>query len=158
MSKFFSKPEPFRLIVNVELDLPNCEIKTDLKNARAVSNFAEKTNLSNSKSDVDKLVIDKLKNVPSNLSNLKCKVYKLDIGELQINSNDLGKLSNVVKTDVVKKTEYNELVKEVNNVNTTDTSILVKKLTLTQILMELERGLLIMIIAISMLLHKKSII
>ena len=34
---------------------------------------------------------------------------------------DLSKLSDVVK-DNVKKTEYNELVKNVNNISTTDTS------------------------------------
>ena len=34
------------------------------------------TDLANSKSNVDKLNIDKLKNVPSNLSNLKSKVDK----------------------------------------------------------------------------------
>ena len=34
------------------------------------------TDLANSKSNVDKLNIDKLKNVPSNLSNLKSKADK----------------------------------------------------------------------------------
>ena len=38
---------------------------------------------------------------------------------------DLSKLSDVVKNDVVKKTKYDELVKKVNNINTTDTSNLV---------------------------------
>ena len=33
--------------------------------------------------------------------------------------NDLAKLSNVVKNDVVKKTEYNKLVKKVDNIDTT---------------------------------------
>ena len=39
---------------------------------------------------------------------------------------DLSKLTDVVKNDVVKKTEYNELVKQVNDIKTTDTSDLVK--------------------------------
>ena len=34
------------------------------------------------KSDVDKLDIDKWKNVPSNLSNLKSKVDELHVGKL----------------------------------------------------------------------------
>ena len=68
-----------------------------------------------------------MKNVPSNLSNLKSKVDKLDIGKLETAPVDLCKLSNLVKNDVVKKTEHNELVKKVNNVSTTDTSNLVKK-------------------------------
>ena len=90
------------------------------------SDFAKKTDLVNLKSDVDKLDIDKVKNVPTDLSNLKSKVDKLEIGKLETTPVDLSKLSNVVKNDVVRKTEYNELVKKVNNINTTDTSDLVK--------------------------------
>ena len=33
---------------------------------------------------------------------------------------DLAKLSNVVKNDVVKKTEYNKLVTKVDNIDTTN--------------------------------------
>ena len=33
-----------------------------------------------------------------------------------------------MKTDVAKKTKYDELVRKVNNINTTDTSDLVKEL------------------------------
>ena len=44
--------------------------------------FANKTDLVTLKSDVDKLDIDKLKNVPFNLSNLKNKVDKLDFDKL----------------------------------------------------------------------------
>ena len=43
-----------------------------------------------------------------------------------------------MKQDVVKKTEYNELVKKVNNVSITDTSDFVKKLILTKKLLKLE--------------------
>ena len=42
----------------------------------------KKTDLANLKSDVDKLDIDKLKNVPTNLNNLKSKVDKLDVEKL----------------------------------------------------------------------------
>ena len=52
---------------------------------------------------------------------------KLDIGKLETTSVDLNKLSNAVNNDVIKKTENDELVKKVNNINTTDTSNLVKK-------------------------------
>ena len=38
------------------------------------SSFAKKTDLANSKSDVDMLDIDKLKNLPTNLNNFKSKV------------------------------------------------------------------------------------
>ena len=40
------------------------------------------TNLATLKSDVDKLAIDKLKNLPFNMSNFKSKVDKLDVDEL----------------------------------------------------------------------------
>ena len=53
---------------------------------------------------------------------------------------DLSKLSDVVKNEVVEKTVYNELVKKVNAIQTTDTSNLVKKLTITQELMEFEKN------------------
>ena len=129
MSEYFSKLNSLGTNVKFELDLSSYATKTDLENATGAdtSHFAKKTDLDNLKSDVDKLDIDKLKNVPSNLSSLKSKVGKLDIGKLETTPVDLSKLSDVVKNDVVKKTEYSELVKKFNNISTTDTSNLVKK-------------------------------
>ena len=66
---------------------------------------------------------DKLKTVPDNLS----------------------KLSNAVKNDVVKKTLYDELIKNVNAIQSNDTSDLVKMPTKTQKLKILKRKFLIMI-------------
>ena len=54
----------------------------------------KKTDLANWKSDVDKLDIDKLKNVPSNLSNLKSIVDKLDADKLVPVPVDLSELSD----------------------------------------------------------------
>ena len=62
------------------------------------SSFALKTNLSNLKTEADKLDIDKLVPLPT----------------------DLNKLSNVVKNDVVKRTAYNKLVAKVDNIDTSD--------------------------------------
>ena len=62
----------------------------------------KKTDLTNLKSDVDKLDIDKLKNVPGNWSNLKSKVDKLDVDKLVPVLIDLGKISHIVK-NVAKK-------------------------------------------------------
>ena len=45
----------------------------------------------------------------SNLANLKTEVDKLDIDKLTPVPNILAKLSNVVKNDVVKKTENDKL-------------------------------------------------
>ena len=99
MSKFFPKPyKPFGRNINVKVDLSNYATKTDIKNISHVdtSSFALKTNLANFKTEVDKLDIDKLVPVPV----------------------DLSKLTDVVKNDVVKKTAYNKLVANVNNIDT----------------------------------------
>ena len=63
---------------------------------------------------------------------MKSKVDKLDTGKLETTPVDLSKLSNVVKNDVVKKTEYDELVKKVDNIDTTNTFLVKKKLIITQ--------------------------
>ena len=55
----------------------------------------------------------------SNLANLKTEVGKLDIDKLTPVPNDLAKLSNVVKNDVVKKSVYDKLVAKVSNIDTT---------------------------------------
>ena len=99
MSQYFPKPcEPFGGDLNVKVDLSNYATKTDIKNISHVdtSSFALKTNLADLKTEVDKLDIDKLHPLP----------------------NDLSKLSNVVKNDVVKKDVYDKLVTKVNNINT----------------------------------------
>ena len=79
----------------------NSEVKT----AAGVdtSKFAEKVDLANLKSNVDKLDIDKLKNVTNNLTNLKSKVDNLDADKLVFALCHLSKLSDIVKNDVVKK-------------------------------------------------------
>ena len=80
MSQYFPKPyEPFGGDNNVKVDLSNYATKTDIENISHVdtSSFPLKTNLANLKTDVDKLDIDKLKPVPT----------------------DVNKLSNVVKNN-----------------------------------------------------------
>ena len=101
MSKYF--PKPFRSFgrnINVKVDLSNYATKADIKNISHVdtSSFALKTNLANLKTEVDKLDINKLVPVPT----------------------DLSKLSNVVKNDIVKNTVYDKLVAEVNTIDTSD--------------------------------------
>ena len=53
----------------------------------------------------------------SKLASLKTEVDKLDIDKLTPVPNDLAKLSNVVKNDVIKKTEYKKLVAKVDNID-----------------------------------------
>ena len=59
------------------------------------------------------------------MANLKNEVDQLDVDELKPVPTDLSKLSDVVKNDVVKKSDYNKLVIKVDDI---DTSGLVKKL------------------------------
>ena len=63
MSEYFPEPKSSGGKVKVELDLSNYATKADLKNATGVdtSKFAEKVNLANLKSNVDKLDTDKIK-------------------------------------------------------------------------------------------------
>ena len=93
MSQYF--PKPFGGDINVKVDLSNYAAKADIKNISHVdtSSFALKTNLANLKTEVDKLDIDKLVPVPT----------------------DLSKLSNVVKNNVIKKTDYNSKITEIEN-------------------------------------------
>ena len=85
--------------ISVKVDLSNYATKTDLKNVSHVdvSSFALKSNLTSLKTEVDKIDADKLKTVPV----------------------DLAKFSNVVKNDVIKKTEYDKLVAKVNGIDNT---------------------------------------
>ena len=86
--------------ISVKVDLSNYVIKTDLKNVSHVdvSSFALKSNLASLKTEVDKIDADKLKTVPV----------------------DVAKLSNVVKNDVIKKTECSKLVTKVDNIDNTN--------------------------------------
>ena len=55
-----------------------------------------------------------MKNVPTNLSNLKSKVDKLDVDKLVSVPVDLSKLSNVVKMMLLKKV-YNAKIKNIED-------------------------------------------
>ena len=72
--------------IKVELDLSSYATKDDVKNITHVdvTSYATKTNLSALKTEVDKIDVDKLKSVADNLAIL----------------------SNVVKNEVVKKTDF----------------------------------------------------
>ena len=82
MSQYFPTPLSDYKNIKIKIDLTNYATKKDIIDITHVdtSNFALKTNLANLKTEVDKLDIDKLVPIP----------------------NDLSKLSNVVKNDVIK--------------------------------------------------------
>ena len=113
MREYFPKSNFLGAYVKAKLDLSNYAIKAGLKNATGVYtwDFAKKTDLANSKSNIDKLDIDKLKNVPTNLGNLKSNVDKLDVDKSKPVPVDLSKLSEVVKNFVVKEDVYNATIK-----------------------------------------------
>ena len=85
--------------------MANYATKDDVKNITHadVSSYATKTNLAALKSEVDKIDVDKLKTTVI----------------------DLAKLSNVVKNNVVKKTDYNSKVTSIESqiVGVTETTL-----------------------------------
>ena len=95
MSQYFPPYNNSSENIKVELDLSNYAMKKDINDITHVdvSGFASKTNLAALKTDVDKTDADKLKTVPA----------------------DLAKLSNVVKNEVVKKTDYNTKVTNIES-------------------------------------------
>ena len=113
MSQYFPKPyEVFSRDINVKVDLSNYATKANVKNISHVdtSSFALKTNLANIKTEVDKLDIEKLVAVPV----------------------DLGKLIDVVKNDVIKKTDDNAKITEREN-KIPDTTNLATQTALTTV-------------------------
>ena len=99
MSEYFRKLKSLGGRLKVELDFSSYATKVDIKNATAddTSKFADKDDLANLKSNVDKLDTDKLKNVSTNLNNLKSKVDKQLVDKLVPVPVDLVKLSHSVK-------------------------------------------------------------
>ena len=78
-------------------------------------NLLKKVDLANLKSNVDKLDIDKLKNVLTNSNNLKSKVDKLDVDKLVYVLVDLSKLTDELKKDVVKEHVYNAKIRNIED-------------------------------------------
>ena len=94
MSNQYSPPYGSTNNIKIELYLANYATKDDVKNITRedVSSYTTKTNLAAAlKSEVDKIDVDKLKTAPA----------------------DLAKLSNVVKNEVVKNTDYNAKVSDI---------------------------------------------
>ena len=94
--------------IKVELDLSNYATKDDVKNITHVdvSSYATKTNLAALKTEVDKIDVHKLKTVPD----------------------DLAKLSNVVKNEVVKKIDFSAAAYVTRTKFSTDTNALDDKI------------------------------
>ena len=91
----YPEPSYSKNKIKVELDLSNYGSKYDAKEATCIdkSGFAKK----------------------SDVASLKSEVNKLDIDELEIVPTDLSKLSNL-NIDVLKKTVYDEVVNKSNTI------------------------------------------
>ena len=121
MSQYFPKSyEAFSRDINAKVDLLNYATKVDIENIPHVdaSSLALKTNLANLKTEVDKLDIDKLVPVPV----------------------DLSKLSDVVKNDVIKKTDYNAKITKIEG-KIPDVTNLATKAALSTVLLILVDSL-----------------
>ena len=79
-----------------------------------IHQILQKTDLANSKFDVDKLDIEKLNSVPSDLRKFKSKIYELDVDKLAPVTVHLSKLSDLVK-NVVKNNVYNAKIKNIED-------------------------------------------
>ena len=95
MSKYFPPYNNSCENIKVELDLSNSATKKDIKDITHIdaSSFVSKTNLAALKTEIGKIDTDKLKTMPG----------------------DLAKLSNVVKNDVVKKTDYSTKISNIES-------------------------------------------
>ena len=154
MSQYFPKPyEPFGEDINVKVDLSNYATKADTKNISHVctSSFALKTNLADLKTEVEKLDIDKLVPIPTDLSKLS-NVVKNDVKKADQNTKitetenkipDISSLAtkislNTVENKIpdtsclVKKTDYNTKITEIEN-KISDISNLATKTSLTYV-------------------------
>ena len=102
----------WQLFQNVKVGLSNYATKRDIENISHIdtSSFALKTNLANLKTEVDKLDVDKLKPLPD----------------------DVSKLSTVVTNEVVKKTDYNSKISDIEG-KIPDISNLATKTALTAV-------------------------
>ena len=120
MSQYFPPYRIHRGDIKVELDLRKFATKTVTH--VDVSSSVSKTSLASLKTEIDKIDADKLKTVPV----------------------DLAKLSDVVKSDVVKKTECNTLKTKVDSARIAvknkipDVSSLVKKTDYNTKISEIE--------------------
>ena len=95
MSQYFPPYNNPSENIKLELDLSNYATKNDINDITHVdvSVFASKTNLAALQTEVDKIDADKLKTVPV----------------------DLAKLTNAVENDLLKKTDYNAKVTNIES-------------------------------------------
>ena len=97
--------------VKVVLDFSNYATRKEFKHPTGIdrSDLAAKKDFIALKTDVGKININKLTNVPTSLNNFKTKVDNLDVGKLKTVPVDIKKLSDEVDNEVVKHKKFNTL-------------------------------------------------
>ena len=116
MREYFPEPKSTGRIKQVELVFLILQQEQIYKMQQVlIHQISLNNDLANLKCNVDKLDIDKLKNVPTILDNLKSKVDKLDVDNLVPVPVDLNKLSDAVKNDDFKKDVYNAQIKHIED-------------------------------------------
>ena len=83
-------------------------LKKELNDVTGIgaSNLAAKRDFINLKADIDKININELADVSTDLNNLETKVEDLDISKFKTVPIDLKKLSDVLRKEVVKKQNW----------------------------------------------------
>ena len=99
------------------LELLNYATKKELNNPTSIdtANLSAKSDFIALKAEIDKLEINKLVNVPTNLNNLKAKVDDLDVSKLNAVPIKLKTLSDAVSKEVVKNTKFSKLYTKINS-------------------------------------------
>ena len=110
MSHFLQPHTCSKSKMKIKLDLSNYGTKSDLKTQQALIHqiLLKKSDLASLKSDYDELNIDKLKNQQSGLDSFKSKADKIETDTFKPVPNDLSKLIDSVKNEVVEKRMYGE--------------------------------------------------
>ena len=117
MSYYPVKDSRIRDKIKVVLDLSNYATKKELDQATSVdaSVLAAKKDIFVLKDEVEKLGIRKLVNLSRSLSNLKTKVDDLDVDKLKAVPSNLKKISDVVDKDVFNSTKSKTLKTKAKN-------------------------------------------
>ena len=109
MSYYLERDNHIRDKVKVVLGLPDYATKKELDHATGIDtpDLASKKDFISLKAEVEKLDINNLVNVLTNLNNLKTKVDGFDVCKFKTVPVDLKKLIDVLDNKVDKNTKFN---------------------------------------------------
>ena len=116
MSYYKEADSHIRNKVNVVLEFSNYGTEVKLKDAAGVNtcNLAVKSDFIVLKAEVNKLDVNKLFYISTNLNNVKAKVDDFDVDKLKTVPIDLKHLSDVLSNKIFKSTKFNTLKMKLN--------------------------------------------